>query len=71
VIHIVDTASTENMNIFGDEKLLKCKNALLVYSFEQLSSTNSVHLSYLKLLMTPRAITLPVIVNSLLFPAVR
>ncbi|KZS02554.1 Uncharacterized protein APZ42_000363, partial [Daphnia magna] len=42
--HIVDTASTEKIKMFDDEKLLKCKNALLVYKFRTNSKFSGLNL---------------------------
>ncbi|KAI9565077.1 hypothetical protein GHT06_008828 [Daphnia sinensis] len=44
VIHIVDTSSTEKIKMFDDEKLLKCKNALLVHKFRTNSKFSGLNL---------------------------
>lgn len=42
VIDIVDTAGSEKIKLFDDEKLLKCRNAQLVFRFRTISKFSGV-----------------------------
>ncbi|KAK4024303.1 hypothetical protein OUZ56_009686 [Daphnia magna] len=42
VIHIVDTAGSEKIKLFDDEKLMKCRNAQLVNRFRTNSKFSGV-----------------------------